>query len=130
MADVYRLILFTSRPGMSYPEGGSWDTGGTYDGCSYDNPSACKPEQFFHLKDAVDYAYLHHEIPVRVQSEDDVWDIIAGKLPITDNMVQPPSSDSGGGFGWFTGLDTTTLLALGAAAVFVLPRLLKKRSTV
>lgn len=85
--EVYRLILKTPRPGMNYPEGVSYDTGATYAGCAQNNTAPCDPQQFDHLKDAVDYASKRGEVPVMVQSAEQTWNILEGKQPITDDMV-------------------------------------------
>ena len=119
---VYRLILFTPRPGLDYPEGGSYDTGATYQGCSQDNPGACHAAQFNHLEDAVQYAKHNNEIPVLVSTEADVWAILAGQKPITDNMIVTEKSS-----GLLAGIDTNTMLALGIGALVILPMLFRKR---
>jgi len=122
---VYRLILFTPRAkgttdnpeNIDYPEGGTWDTGASYPLCSRSNTDACRPIQFLKQQDAINFATSHGEIPVRVNNVDDVWAIIEGAKPIEDHMIL---SDVGmGGLG---------MLAIGAAALFVLPKLFKKRS--
>lgn len=120
MAQVYRLILFVPRPGLNYPEGGSYDTGGTYSGCSHANPNACKAQQFAHLKDAVDFAYQSGEIPVKVQTVDDVWKILDGEMAITDSMIV-----AGEGEGLLDSLPIGAI-AIGIGALFVLPKLLRK----
>lgn len=124
MAMVYRLILFTPRPGMGYPEGGSYDTGATYSGCSIDNPGACQPAQFNYLKDAAEYARNNGEIPVLVSTEADVWAIIDGQKAITDNMIVPESGEAPG---LLAGMGTNTVLAIGVGALVVLPMLFRKR---
>jgi hypothetical protein len=123
MATVYRLILFTPRPGAGYPEGGSYDTGASYQGCSIDNPGACHPVQFNHLADAAEYARNNGELPVLVSNEADVWAILDGQKPVTDSMIVPES----GKMGFLAGLDMTTILIIGAGALFVLPALFRKR---
>lgn len=85
--EIYRLILKTPRPGMNYPEGVSYDTGATYAGCAQNNTRPCDPQQFNHLKDAVDYAAKRGEVPVTVQSAEQTWAILEGRQPITDDMV-------------------------------------------
>jgi len=125
MAVVYRLILFTPRPGLGYPEGGSWDTGATYAGCSIDNPGACHPAQFNHLEDAAKHARNNNEIPVLVSNEADVWAILNGQVAITDSMIVPESGKAPGGL--LAGMDTTTMLAIGVGALVVLPMLFRKR---
>lgn len=129
MADIYRLILFTPRPGLGYPEGGSYDTGANYPGCSVDNPGACHAVQFNHLEDAVAHAKNNKEIPVLVSNEADVWAILAGQIPITDNMIVPDDASSSGKAlaSMFGGLDTNTVIAIGVGALFLLPKLFRKR---
>lgn len=118
MNEVYRLILFVPRPGLNYPEGGSYDTGATYPNCNQSNTAPCDPQQFAHVEDAIRYAKSKNEIPVRVANEMQVWSILNGQTPITDDMVI-----SGGGL-----FDNPMMLAaVGIGALFVLPKLLKKR---
>ena len=122
--EVYRLILFTLRPGMGYPEGGSYDTGATYQGGSLDNPGACHPAQFNYLKDAVQHATNNGEIPVIVKNEADVWAILAGQKAITDDMIVKPGEENktlaaSGGF--LGGLDMTTVALVGVGALVILP---------
>ena len=115
--EIFRLILFTPRPGMNYPEGGSWDTGATYGGCSKANTAACDPQQFNTLQDAVNYAHAHNETPVRMSTEAEVWAVLDGQKPITDDMIV-----TDGGFS-LAGMSPLTLGVIALGAVVVLPRL-------
>lgn len=107
MGEIYRLIILSAN--------GKYDTGATYPSCHISNPDGCKPVQFNSEQDAIDYALQNGEIPVRVNSVQEAWDIVEGKIAIQESSIL------GQGF------DTMTLLAIGAAAVFVLPMLLKKK---
>ena len=101
---IYRLIL-ESGPNR-------FDTGATYEGCSRATPNNCKPMQFASLDDAISFARDHGEIPVKVNSEADAWDIVEGRKPVDESNVLAGSSN---------------LLLVGAAvaAAFILPKLLK-----
>ena len=120
MAEVFRLILFTPRPGMGYPEGGSYDTGANYGGCSQANAAACDPQQFAHLQDAVNYAKSKNETPVRVNDESQVWAILNGQQPITDNMIVTDASVSN----MFGNMSPLMIGAIALGAIFILPKLL------
>src|SRR5262245_6548132 len=117
--EVYRLILRTPRPGISYPEGVSYDTGATYAGCAQNNTAPCDPQQFNTEQDAINYANSRGEIPVRVSSVEQTWEILEGRQPITDNMV----IDSGFSLSSITG----SPLLIGALAIGALLLLTKKR---
>lgn len=95
---VYRLIIPTSP--------GRVDTGGTYPGCSLDNQPACRPYQFGSIQEAYDFAAANNEIPQLVGSADEAWDIVYGRK-------------SAGG-------SSKTWMIAGIAALFFLPKLLKK----
>jgi hypothetical protein len=101
---IYRLIL-ESGPNR-------FDTGATYPGCSRATPTACKPVQFASMDDAIRFARDHGEIPVKVNSEAEAWDIVEGRKPVDEANVL-----AGGG----------NLLLVGAAiaAAFILPKFLK-----
>lgn len=104
---TYRLILQTAP--------GRVDTGATYPLCSRSNTDACKPIQFATIQDAVNYANAHNEIPLQVSSVDEVWAIVEGRIPVNEANV-------------LGGDNTMIWIAAGIAAVFILPKLLKKRS--
>jgi hypothetical protein len=115
MADVFRLILQTAP--------GRVDTGATYSGCNRSNPNACQPLQTATIQAAVDYAHAHNEIPVRVSSVDEAWNIAEGKQPIQQSQI---ITGSGG--------DLMSLFSdpimLGVAAIgviFLVPKLFKKK---
>lgn len=108
--EVFRLILETSP--------GRVDTGATYQGCSRQNADACQPAQFATVQDAIAFAKQRGEIPVKVPSADVAWMIVEGNYPISDSMI---ITDSG------LPVDPKTLLIVGAAAVVILPMLLKRR---
>src|SRR5262245_4320838 len=105
---VYRFILVTAP--------GRVDTGASYTGCAQNNTQACQPVQFATLQNAIDYAKAHNEIPVQVSSAEEAWRIVAGAQPINPNQILS------------TGPSLTTMLVLGAAAFFLLPKILKRRS--
>ena len=116
MADVYRFILMS--PGRA-------DTGAGYPGCSPNTQNRCDPRGFNGpdaLQQAISYAYTHNEVPVQVSSQQEAWDMLSGKTAITSASIL----SSGGGL--FGGLDMTTLLLVGLAAIFVVPRLFKRGS--
>jgi hypothetical protein len=103
---VYRFILQT--PDLTFPNGYRFDTGANYPACSSVNTSACQPQQFATLDDALAYATAHSEVPVMVQSSAQVWDIIAGNEP-----VPPPITSTG---------MSTGMLALIAAGLYFLTK--------
>jgi len=103
---VYRLIMQTAP--------GRVDTGASYPGCAQNNTALCQPAQFATLKAAVDYAAAHNEIPVSVSSADEAWRIIAGAQPISPQQIIK------------TGPSTMTMLLLAAAAMFIVPKFLRR----
>jgi len=111
MGEVYRLII-VSEPGRV-------DTGALYPGCSRSNPDACKPMQFASIEDAVAYSKANNEIPYLVNTIDEAWSIVDGSQAI--NPAQVISDGAGGGVG------TIGMVAIGAMALFFLPKMLKKR---
>lgn len=107
---VYRLIMVTAP--------GRVDTGATYPLCSRSNPDACQPIQFTTVGEAVSYAQQHGETPLQVNNAEEAWSIVEGKAPINPEHIL----GQGGGSDWM-------LWAAGIlAAVFVLPKVFKKRS--
>lgn len=83
LGKVYRLVLASPKPNdPAYPDGLVYDTGALYPGCSFDNPQACKPIQFGDWAGVVYYCQQNNEIPVKVQSAEQAWDIVSGKEPI------------------------------------------------
>jgi len=110
--EVYRLILDSPNvPGLV-------DTGATYPECSRENPEACIPLQAT-LENALAYARENGEIPVKVYTEQQAWDIIEGKTAITDSMIIKE------GDGFFSNI-SPMMIAAGLAAVFILPRFFKR----
>ena len=103
---IYRLILATAP--------GRVDTGASYPGCAQNNTGACIPIQFSTIQDAIDYAKAHNEVPVQVASADEAWKIIAGAMPINPSQVLS------------TGPSMMTMLLIGLAAIFLVPRFFKK----
>lgn len=107
---IYRLLIMSER------RDGSVESGATYAGCSRSNPTGCQPLTFANMDDALFYCSEHNEIPVAVASADDAWDIVDGKKTVDPNMILSTA-----------GISTPLLLVGVAAAVLVLPKLLKKR---
>jgi len=93
---------------------GRVDTGATYPGCAQNNTALCQPVQFATLQAAISYASAHNEIPVSVASADEAWRIAAGAQPINPNQI------------FSTGPSMMTLLLLGAAAFFIVPKFLRR----
>lgn len=118
MADVYRFIMI-SRPGRA-------ETGAGYQGCSQNTTNACDPRGFDGqdaLQQAITYAYSHNEIPVQVYNQQEAWDMLSGKMPITSDRVLSSSSFSS----IFGSMDMTTMLLIGLGAIFLVPKLLGGR---
>jgi len=75
---ISRYILKAHHPELVTADDDGWrfDTGANYEGCSRDNPTACDPQQFKTEADAFYYAQIHQEIPLRVTSETQAWDLV------------------------------------------------------
>lgn len=125
MADtVYRLILYT-------PEYNGYQTGATYPGCDrVNNPDLCDPKGFANESDAVQYAYDHIEVPVKVTSLAQIDGILNGSIQVTPDMIYGTLSGDGGSTagGLFEGISTPVLLA-GAALIALLVFGKKKRGS-
>lgn len=111
---TYRLCLVNAQ--------GLVDTGATYPACDPANPDACRPMQFANLCDAAAYAYAQGEIPYRVYSEAEAWDLVFGRVAIDAARIIPEGySDcapaggggvSGDGIPW-------GMLAIGAGLILL-----------
>lgn len=95
---VYRFIMSTPNN-----INGRIDTGASYPGCSVENPSACQPQQFYTIDDAVTYALSHSEIPVMVASADEAYGIIAGTIPLDASKIVTAPTVNVGGWVWVVG---------------------------
>lgn len=82
---VYRFILQTAD--LNQPSGFSYNTGANYPSCSQSNQTACAPNQFATVDDAIAYAITHNEVPVIVGSSAETWSIISGQTHIPATTI-------------------------------------------
>lgn len=119
MDKVYRFVIY-APPGDPASCGalaaqGCYNTGASYLGCSRSNPDACRPAQFANLDDLLAYTAAHNEIPVQVSSPDEAFAIMEGRAQINEANILTGGAPSLG-----------MMVAVGAAALLVLPALLKR----
>lgn len=102
LEQLYRFIL---------PMGHTYATGANYPGCSQSNTANCDPQSFADLQAAINYAINRGEIPYRVLSAQEPWDLINGVTSIDPSRIYNADGTTGSaGFG----LGTIALLAIGA----------------
>lgn len=120
---VYRLIVDTGLVGNSW----RYATGANYPGCDRINdPDKCDPRSYATVDLAAADAYSFNEIPVLVQSVQDVDAILDGSMPVPIANVVPNPNPGGGNGGnggsMFDSISPTMWLVIGAGALFFLSR--------
>jgi hypothetical protein len=110
---IYRFILAM---------GGGYATGANYNGCSQANSNNCDPQFFPTLSAAIQYALGRGEIPYKVFTTQDPWNIINGTLAINPCQIYNHDgslpTNCGGGIG------LGELVIVGLIGFFVLRRAL------
>jgi hypothetical protein len=102
--------------------GGGYATGANLNGCSQANSQNCDPQFFNTLHDAINYALSRGEIPYKVFTSQDPWNIINGTLDITPAQIYNPDGTLHSGVG--SGIGLGELVIVGLIGFFVLRKAL------
>jgi hypothetical protein len=101
MQGSFRFILAT---------GGGFATGANRSGCSQTNSANCDPQFFPDLQSAIGYAIQNGEVPYKVDSAAEPWQLINCTIPPDPSKVYNENGTLPGGVPW--------LLLAGAAALY------------